>query len=187
MIKLKLAMAAALTLTGGANAHIKANIADCDRYAGLNPHFPKAFAFLKRGDLADLKPGRYEIDGENCWAMVQEARLTPFADGAKVEAHRKYIDIQSPLTGEETIGEVTMDEKLRALPFNEEKDFVLFDAPSRPVTLKPGEFAIYFPPNGAHAPGHCEGEARSIRKLVIKVRDERCAIAVERKGNLPVR
>lgn len=172
---IELVLAVMLPLAGGESAHIKAKIADCDRYAALNPHFAKAFAFLKRGDLASLKPGRYEIDGDNCWAMVPEVKLTPFADGVKVEAHRKYIDIQSPLTGEETIGEVAMDEKLRALPFNEEKDFVLFDAPSRPVTLKPGEFAIYFPPDGAHAPGHCEGEARTIRKLVIKVRAERPA------------
>ena len=153
--------------------HVKARILDCDRYAALNPHFPKAFAFLKRADLAELAPGRYEIDGANCWAMVQEVELTPFAAGAKVEAHRKYIDIQSPITGEETIGEVTMDEKLRALPFNDEKDFVLFDAPSRPVMFRPGEFAIYFPPNGAHAPGHSQGVARKIRKLVIKVRNEK--------------
>ena len=153
--------------------HVRARIADCDRYAALNPHFPKAFAFLRRADLADLKPGRYEIDGDNCWAMVQEVSLTPFADGAKVEAHRKYVDIQSPLTGEETIGEVTMDAKLRALPFDEEKDCVLFDAPSRPVTLRPGEFAIYLPPDGAHAPGHSQNGARTIRKLVIKVKNEK--------------
>ena len=99
---IELVLAAALPLMGGESAHVKAKIADCDRYAALNPHFPKAFAFLKRGDLASLKPGRYEIDGDNCWAMVQEVKLTPFADGAKVEAHRKYIDIQSPLTGEAT-------------------------------------------------------------------------------------
>ena len=149
--------------------HIVAKIADCARYEALNPYFGKAFAFLKRPDLADLKPGRYEIDGDNCWAMVQVANLTPM-DGAKVEAHRKYIDIQAPITGPETIGLFTMDEPRRALPFDDKRDFILFDAATEPVTLRPGEFAIFFPPDGAHAPGHSSDGGRTIRKLVIKVR-----------------
>lgn len=151
--------------------HAIAKIADCDRYEAMNPHFEKAFAFLKRTDLAELKVGRYEIDGDNCWAMVQEAKLTPLA-GAKVEAHRKYIDIQAPITGPETFGLFTMDDARRALPFNEKDDYILFDAETKPVTLQPGEFAIFYPPDGAHAPCHEAGSAKTIRKLVIKVRTE---------------
>ena len=151
--------------------HIVAKISDCGRYELLNPHFKKAFAFLKRKDLAELKVGRYEIDGDNCWAMVQEAKLTPLV-GAKVEAHRKYIDIQAPISGPETIGLFTMDAAHRALPFDEAKDCVLFPAETKPATLMPGDFAIFFPPNGAHAPGHTTVSHCTIRKLVIKVRAE---------------
>lgn len=150
--------------------HVVVKVTDCDRYEDLNPHFKKAFAFLKRSDLKDLKVGRYEIDGDNCWAMVQETMLTPFA-GAKVEAHRKYIDIQAPISGPELIGIVTMDAQRRALPFDVENDCVLFDAPTVPVTLWPGEFAIFFPPDGAHAPGHTLNGEHIHRKLVIKVRN----------------
>ena len=39
--------------------------------------------------------------------------------------------------------------------------------------LKPGEFAIFFPEKGAHAPGLSSDGPRKIRKLVIKVRDGR--------------
>lgn len=151
--------------------HVIAKIADCDRYAALNPHFRKAFAFLKRTDLAQLAVGRYEIDGDNCWAMIQEAKLTPL-EGAKVEAHRRYIDIQAPITGSETMGLMTLSTDRPTPPFNVEKDFVLFEAPTRPVTLTPGEFAIFFPPDGAHAPCHTAGDAATIRKLVIKVKAE---------------
>jgi len=163
--------AAALALSAAARpAHVTAKIADAGRYASLNPHFAKAFEFLARPDLATLAVGRYEIDGDNCWAMVQEANLTPLA-GAKVEAHRRYVDIQAPLTGPETYGLMTMDAKSRAVPFDVEKDYVLFDAETRPVTLRPGEFAIFFPPDGAHAPSHSDNGERTIRKLVIKVKD----------------
>lgn len=151
--------------------HVVARIADCGRYEALNPHFGKAFAFLKRADLSELKPGRYEIDGNNCWAMVQECDLVPHAE-RQVEAHRTYIDIQAPISCPETIGLFTMGDEHLALPFDERKDFVLFNAESRPVTLSPGEFAIFFPPLGAHAPGCRAGTQTSVRKVVIKVKCE---------------
>lgn len=154
-----------------ASVHVIGKISECDRYADLNPHFARAFTFLKRTDLTSLKPGRYGIDGDNCWAMVQEANLTSLA-GAKVEAHRKYIDIQSPITGPETIGLLTLSSAQLALPFNEKDDYVLFEAETHPVTLHPGEFAIFFPPSGGHAPGHKAEGAKTIRKLVIKVKCE---------------
>ena len=151
--------------------HVVARIADSGRYEALNPHFGKAFAFLKRADLSELKPGRYEIDGDNCWAMVQECDLVPHAE-RQIEAHRKYIDIQAPISCPETIGLFTMDDEHLALPFDERKDFVLFKAENRPVTLSPGEFAIFFPPLGAHAPGCRAGAQTSVRKVVIKVKCE---------------
>ena len=151
-------------------AHVVAKIEECDDYAAFNPRLAKAFEFLKRKDLAELKPGRYEIDGSNCWAMVQEASLVPLAE-RKVEAHRKFIDIQAPITGPEAIGLCELDEGQLALPFNEKRDCVLFPAPTRPVTLQPGEFGMFFPPKGGHAPGgRAEGGPEKIRKLVIKIR-----------------
>ena len=43
---------------------------------------------------------------------------------------------------------------------------------TKPVALNPGEFAIFFPPDGAHAPGHSSNGERTIRKVVIKVKGE---------------
>lgn len=153
-------------------SHMTGKTADCGRYEALNPHFPKAFEFLRRADLASLPVGRYEIDGENCWAMVQKATLVPLAE-RKVEAHRKYIDIQAPITGPETIGLYTLDAAHLALPFDAKGDCVLFAAEADPVSLAPGEFGIFFPPTGGHAPG-CQtpGGPKEIRKLVIKVKAE---------------
>ena len=153
-------------------AHLIARIKDAARYEALNPWFKKAFDFLRRQDLSILGVGRYEIDGSNCWAMVQEATLVPLSE-RRIESHRKYIDIQAPITGPETIGLFKMTHEQLAFPFNEKDDYVLFVGESTPVTLQPGEFAIFFPPNGAHAPGcRAVGGPEKIRKLVIKVRAE---------------
>ena len=150
-------------------SHVTAKIADSENYRRMHPRFKKAFEFLRRPDLATLAVGRYEIDGTNCWATVADADLVPVAE-RKLEAHRRYIDIQSPITGPETIGLMEAGAEQLALPFDDKDDYVLFEAEKRPVTLRPGEFGIFFPPRGAHAPGcRAEGGPDRIRKLVIKV------------------
>ena len=118
-------------------------IADCDRIAARHPRLAQAFAFLKRPDLAALPPGRYDLDGDNLWATVQDVALKPFGDTQHAEIHHTYIDIQAPLSGPETIGL---------------------------LALVPGDFAVLMPPCGAHAPGCSLDGARTVRKLIIKIR-----------------
>lgn len=151
---------------------LRGNLSKCDEHANLNCHFGKVAEFLKRQDLMELPVGRYEIDGDNCWAMVQEVELKPLEE-RKVEAHRKYIDIHVPLSGPETIGVFDMDDGHLSLPFDEKNDFVLFQGKTKPLVLHPGEYAVFFPPRGGHAPG-CQARPgdRKLRKLVIKVKDE---------------
>ncbi len=148
---------------------LHAPIADCDRYADLNPHFAKAFAFMKRPDLASLPCGRYEIDGDNCWAMVMETPLKPYPQ-ARGEAHRVYADIQAPLSGPETIGVCELPHGACEMPFDAQKDIGFYPLKTRPLTLRPGEFAVFFPWIDAHMPGCSLDGATSVKKLVIKVR-----------------
>lgn len=152
--------------------HLRCKVTESTKFEGRHPLFVKAFAFLRRPDLADLQCGRYEIDGTNCWAMVQEVSLKPFADENQYEVHRAFIDIQAPISGSETIGVAEPEPKVFD-GFNVEKDYVLFKAKGEPWMLKPGEFAVFFPEKGAHAPGLSSDGPRKIRKLVIKVRDRR--------------
>ena len=151
-------------------AHVRGSVSQCAQYERLHPRFAKAFAFMRRPDLAELSRGRYEIDGTNCWAMVADVSLKPFADENQYEAHRAFIDIHVPISGCETIG-VTKPEPKVFADFNVKDDYVLFKAKGEPWTLEPGEFAIFFPEKGAHAPGHTSDSERTIRKLVIKVRN----------------
>ena len=64
-------------------AHLRGCIAESGQYESLHPRFAKAFAFMRRADLADLPCGRYEIDCSNCWSMVKEDSLNPLADENK--------------------------------------------------------------------------------------------------------
>ena len=132
--------------------YIVGTIADSKYLDSLGPNFKTAFEFLRKTDLKALEVGRHEVDGDNVFVNVAETELKPFDEPGKTEAHRKYIDIQVPIGGKETFGVFTMSEKELALPFNEEKDCVLFDAKPEPVELNPGEFIIFLPPYGGHRP-----------------------------------
>ena len=137
-----------------------------ERYGGLHPGFRAAFEFLKRKDLADLSSGRHPIDGERLYALVvqQDGRDR---DKAKLEIHRRYIDIQFTVTGADDIGWKPAAHCLSCdQEYNDEKDIAFFsDEPDVWMTTLPGAFAIFFPED-AHAP---LGGTGPIHKVVVKI------------------
>ena len=160
-----------------AKYHFVCKVSEAERIAHLNSRFPKAFEFLRRGDLATMKAGTYVLEegraGEKppLYAMVQDMDLSPFAGETQhAEAHAKYIDIQAPVSGEETFGFYDLDPSDPAFRMDESKDIGFVDVRTEPVTVKPGEFAVFLPPCGAHFPCASLTGPRKIRKVVIKVR-----------------
>ena len=150
--------------------YIKDSLERIGEYAALGANFAKAVAFLGRKDLKNLPNGRYDLDGENAYAMVQEATLKPWGTG-RPEVHHEYFDIQVPLSGEEVIGVGKFDPAARG-DFDEENDIGFYDEVSvEPLVLGPGKFAILYPNTCAHAPCCSEDAAGTpIRKIVVKVR-----------------
>lgn len=132
----------------------------------IHPLFAKAFEFLRNTDFSALEDGKYEIEGDQLFAAISTITGKDKA-AAALETHNRYIDIQTPLSGIETIGWKAGDQlKEISKPYAEEKDITFFhDCPSTYTVIHPGEFAVYFPADG-HAPGIGEG---SLRKVVVKV------------------
>lgn len=153
---------------------IRGAIADSRGIENLHPRFRKAFGWLRAQDLGKLASGRYEIDGDDIYANVMEPTLKPWSDHATVEVHRAFIDIQVPIAGEEVCGYSgsEADVKAHEKDFNVKDDYVLFEGKGlEKVVVKPGEYVVFMPPFGAHAPALSESAAgRKHRKLVIKVR-----------------
>ena len=127
-------------------------LANAERTFALNPGFRKAFAYLQRTDLAALKPGRHEIDGDQLFLMLNQGSGRG-RDGVKFEAHKKYIDIQYTLTGPDEIGWSPLAScQTIDTPYDDAKDFWLFaDKPTLWFPVPPGTFAIFFPED-VHAP-----------------------------------
>jgi len=138
---------------------------NADLYASLHPAFAAAFAFLRRPDLGSLEKGRNEVDGDRLYAMVVKGPGRG-REGAKMEMHRKYIDIQFTFAGTDEIGWRTVAECVGGKGYDEAKDVELFDpAVDCWVKTKPGSFAIFFPED-AHAPMAGQGD---LHKVVMKV------------------
>ena len=148
--------------------YVADSLENVGEYAKLGPGFGKAIAFLQRKDLKSLPNGRYSLDGENVYAMIQEATLKEWGTG-RPEVHHEYFDIQLPLSGSEIVGVGRFDPKTPGA-FDEEKDIGFSDGVAvAPRSLQPGELAILGPETRAHAPC-CEEVGGDVsRKIVIKV------------------
>jgi YhcH/YjgK/YiaL family protein len=145
---------------------ILARLEQADRYLSLHADFSAAFAFIRGQPLSDLPEGRIEIAGA-IYAMVSRSPARHRSE-ARLEAHRKYIDLQYVIAGIEEMGwSARSDCQQPHGQYNAEKDVEFFaDTPNSYVTVRPGEFVIFFP-DDAHAPLIGTGE---VRKVVVKVR-----------------
>ncbi len=137
-------------------------------YESLHPGFAKAFAFLRAAQDGLPEVGRYEIDGDKVFALVQKYDTVP-AEEAKWEAHKKYIDIQFVYDGSEIIGWDTISNLPEGETFIEEKDSYRYHAPSAtPLILHSGMFAILYPQD-LHRPKELFETASPVVKIVVKV------------------
>ncbi len=84
-------------------------------YVAMHPRFKSAFEFLKRPGIESLPIGRTTLDGDLLYALTQEYETKPVHEG-KFEAHRRYIDIQFVLAGEEVMGYAPLDQLISAQP-----------------------------------------------------------------------
>ena len=141
-------------------------LAACEKYLSLNPGFAEAFQFLKNQPRSPEVDQRIPINGDLIHATYMR-RPGKTRETAKLEAHRRYIDIQFLLSGSEEIGwKPTLECTTPEEDFNLERDVQLFkDAPDSWHALRPGQFAI-FHPDDAHAPMVGTEE---IFKVVVKV------------------
>jgi len=137
-----------------------------DRYAALHPGFARAFEFASARDLAALAPGRHLVDGERVYVSIDHKEGLG-RRRARLESHRRYIDIQLTIEGAEEIGWRALRECVApAGLFDEHRDIRFYDdEPDSWVAVPRGRFGIFFPED-AHAP---LGGRGVIRKAIFKV------------------
>ncbi len=145
---------------------ILATLAEADRYAALHPWFAHAFDFLRSTDLLALPVGRHAIDGDALFVIIENCPGRTRAE-AKLECHRRYIDIQLVLEGVDEMGWKPLAQCVDPVTdYDAVRDIRFFDdAPASWIAAPAGVFCMFFP-DDAHAPLVSAG---TIRKAVVKV------------------
>jgi len=144
------------------------HIKNSQQYKTISEKMDKAFQYLQETDLKGLEPGRYELDGDNLFVLIQAYEAKAIEDG-KCEAHKKYIDIQYIIDGSELMGYAPVEGMEIVDPYSEAKDRYFVKWEGDLINYSEGMFAIFFPQD-AHMPGISNGECPSIKKAVVKIR-----------------
>ncbi|MDH2996993.1 hypothetical protein A1D22_04745 [Pasteurellaceae bacterium LFhippo2] len=140
-----------------------------DYAKSLPPVFARLCGKLKALDLVALPLGWQDLE-DGIRMNVMEFETSP-VEGKKAELHRKFIDIQLLISGEEMI-EYSLSQPNLALydEYREDDDYQLTPTleNKNQLFLKPNMFAIFLP-NEPHTPGNLVTESKLLKKLVVKV------------------
>ena len=130
----------------------------------------KAIDFMSRDEFKELPVGRYEIEGDDIFALVQD-QTTDEPSKKRAESHRNYVDIQYLMKGREKQGYAPLIPGTKGEE-PEGKDNIFYDSVEGEqfVCLEPGDFTIYFS-NDIHRPNCAVDGSDNIHKAVIKIRE----------------
>jgi len=137
-------------------------------YKNLGEGIVKALEFLENLKPNELTEGKIEIDGNKVFALISFYD-TKNREDCFLESHKKYIDVQYVAEGEEYVGYVPFHFQKIEKEYNEEFDFMLFDAEPSFIKFRRRMFAVFYPED-LHMPGIKIGERRPVKKIVVKVR-----------------
>lgn len=137
-------------------------------YRSLSPGIAAGLDWLASFDPA-TENGRYAIDGDRLYAVVQRYDTRP-ATEKRFETHRRYIDIQYVVSGQERILHAPLEALEVSEPHDPDRDVAFYHDPSASSSflLLPGDFTLLFPGDG-HKPGCMAGGRDAVTKVVLKV------------------
>jgi YhcH/YjgK/YiaL family protein len=142
------------------------HIKNAPKYFKMHHLFEIAFNYLTNTDLVNLDSGKYSIQGNECFAIINKYKSKNISESF-AESHKKYIDIQFVISGEENLGYGFIND-FENLDYNSEYDLQKHHGTLDFISLKTEHFAILFP-DDIHMPGIIKEKAMDIIKVVIKI------------------
>lgn len=142
------------------------NLENILKYSEISEKISKFLLSLNSQTLV----GHYEID-ENVYANV-DIYETKTLDKCKFEAHKKYIDIQMLLDGEEQLDCISVNNLVVSEDYDENRDIMFFENPKQmpdaSYRLTPQRFVLIYP-HEAHRPQMALGKPSKVKKVVVKI------------------
>ena len=154
---------------------LKDNIKNAQNFYALSKYIRLGLEYIEKTDFSALENGKYEILEDKVYAVVQDYMSKTKSEG-KFEAHRKYIDIQYIVEGEELMGVGNINDFSEFAEYDDAKDIVFMNPKVQSMpdffTLKKGEFVIFMP-HDAHMPSiaieNPNPNPSYVKKVVVKV------------------
>ncbi len=147
------------------------NIKNIDCYKGMSEKMDKAFEYVKTlaGNGEDYREGRHNIDGDDVFAVSSEYE-TGSESEKRLEAHKKYIDVQFMFEGNEKIKTGNVGGISTQTEYDSDNDVYFAKCETNcELTMGKFDFAVFFPTD-MHKPGIAfNGTGERVRKVVVKV------------------
>ena len=140
-------------------------LTNADKYCSLHKDFKLVFDFLKNNDLSKLQCGRHELRGNEVFFNLQEYETKPVQ---KLEAHKKYIDIQVVAVGEEYMGYTNIENTTVSEEYDAEKDVMFLNGNVDKLKADNTMFLI-FTPDDAHMPALDANKSHFVKKAIFKI------------------
>ena len=136
---------------------------DIKKYASVLPGIEEAFAAVN--GLTELEAGAvHPLSGGNRFFVAVGTTKAPDV----AEAHRKYMDIQYIVKGQEVVGWADLAACTPEGLFSEEKDIGMYSGPFQYFTITEGTCYVAFPED-AHMPGRHLDVPNDFVKIVVKL------------------
>ncbi len=142
-------------------------IRNANMYTCLGERMEIALKYLQENDFSHFEPGKYMIEGNNVFALVQQYE-TRLMENMQWEGHRKYIDIHYVVEGVERIGYALLEDMKVIHEYSEESDGFSAEGDGIFLTMKCGMFII-LTPDDIHMPGIVVDKPQLIKKVVMKI------------------
>ena len=143
-------------------------IENASLYFGINKRIKTALDYIQNTNFLKAQLGKHEIEGDNIYALVYNYE-TKNSQGAFLEAHRNYIDVQYIFDGTEQVGFTSLDGQDAVKEYDVKDDYLIYKEENSLISFKKGMFAIFFP-DDLHMPGISMGAPSKVKKVVVKVK-----------------
>lgn len=142
------------------------SLGNFSRYLHVHRCFGPLLEFITSRDLEKFEPGEYHIYN-GMKAIVSEYDTKDLAD-ASIECHRKYIDMQLVLSGEEYVGVCRKENCTERTLYDPERDYQELSGEYSLLRLQRRFFMLFFPEDG-HMPGIKTDKKELVKKVVFKI------------------
>src|ERR1035437_230798 len=150
------------------NPHSSINVLEfAKQYYKNKVYWDKAFEFLNNPELAELKPGKYNIDSTFVVATISYAESS---DSSKVkwEVHRKYLDLQYLISGSLFYAIAPFNKKDISEPYNNSTDMErVITNSGKYYKAAPGSLFVFFPSDAHKSVKEHGGDV--VKGVVIKI------------------